>query len=167
MQLTRAMALEWARYGIRVNALCPGYIETALNSDFFQSEPGLALIRRIPQRRIGQPEYLDGAMLLLASDLGTFITGADLAVAGGHLVSTLKGQEAMDFTAGLHGLSKTKFFRSKPIATAGMPTTTFPKTGWLRCGKKQSQKGFGAFSSRKKPAARALEKLAWRSATKK
>ena len=89
MQLTRAMALEWARYGIRVNALCPGYIETELNSDFFQSEPGLALIRRIPQRRIGQPEYLDGAMLLLASDLGTFITGADLAVDGGHLVSSL------------------------------------------------------------------------------
>ena len=89
MQLTRAMALEWARYGIRVNALCPGYIETELNSDFFQSEPGLALIRRIPQRRIGQPEYLDGAMLLLASDLGTFIAGADLAVDGGHLVSSL------------------------------------------------------------------------------
>lgn len=89
IQLTKALALEWARYGVRINALCPGYVETDLNRDFFASEPGLALIRRIPQRRLGQPEDLDGALLLLASDAGRYITGAELAVDGGHLVSSL------------------------------------------------------------------------------
>ena len=89
MRLTEALALEWARYGIRVNALCPGYIGTDLNRDFFDSDAGKALIRRIPQRRLGKPEDLDGALLLLASDAGRYITGASLSVDGGHLVSSL------------------------------------------------------------------------------
>lgn len=89
VQMTKAMALEWARYGIRVNALCPGYIETPLNADFFASDAGKALIRRIPQRRLGREEELDGPLLLLASDAGSYITGATLAVDGGHLVSSL------------------------------------------------------------------------------
>jgi len=89
VQLTRALALEWARHGIRVNALCPGYIETGINRDFFATEAGQALIRRIPQRRLGQPEDLDGALLLLVSDAGRYITGADIVVDGGHLVSSL------------------------------------------------------------------------------
>ena len=87
--LTEAMALELARYGIRVNALAPGYIETDMNRDFFRTEPGLALIRRVPQRRLGQPEDLDGALLLLASDASSFMTGSTLVVDGGHLVSGL------------------------------------------------------------------------------
>mgnify|MGYP001081621347 CR=1 FL=1 len=87
--LTRALALEWARYHIRVNAIAPGYIETDLNREFFQSPPGQALIKRIPQRRLGQPEDLDGALLLLASKSSRFITGATLVVDGGHLQSTL------------------------------------------------------------------------------
>jgi len=89
VHLTRALALEWARHDVRVNALCPGYIETPLNSDFFAGEAGQALIRRIPQRRLGKPEELDGALLLLASAAGRYITGASLAVDGGHLVSSL------------------------------------------------------------------------------
>ncbi|WP_409564892.1 SDR family NAD(P)-dependent oxidoreductase [Microvirga sp.] len=89
VQLTKAMALELARYGIRVNALCPGYIETNLNQEFFASEVGQALVKRIPQRRLGRPEDLDGPLLLLCSDAGSYITGASLAVDGGHLVSTL------------------------------------------------------------------------------
>lgn len=89
VRLTEALALEWARYGIRVNALCPGYIETDLNRDFFAGEAGKALIRRIPQRRLGQPAELDGPLLLLASDAGSYITGASLAADGGHLVSSL------------------------------------------------------------------------------
>lgn len=89
IQLTRSLALEWARHGIRVNALCPGYIETDINRDFFATESGKELIRRIPQRRLGRAEELEGALLLLCSDKGSYITGTTLAVDGGHLVSTL------------------------------------------------------------------------------
>ena len=89
IQLTKAMALELARYRIRVNTLAPGYVETGINREFFASEAGQALIKRVPQRRIGKPEELDGPLLVLASDAGSYITGAVLAVDGGHLVSTL------------------------------------------------------------------------------
>ena len=89
IQLTKALALEWARYGIRINALCPGYIETDLNREFLASPAGEELVKRIPQRRIGQAEDLDGALLLLASEAGRYITGTTLAVDGGHLVSSL------------------------------------------------------------------------------
>ncbi|WP_269933138.1 SDR family NAD(P)-dependent oxidoreductase [Aminobacter sp. HY435] len=89
IQLTKALALEWAREGIRVNALCPGYIETDINRDFFASAAGLDLIKRIPQRRLGRPQELDGALLLLASAAGSYITGSSIEVDGGHLVSSL------------------------------------------------------------------------------
>ncbi len=89
VQLTKALALEWARHKIRVNALAPGYIETDLNDAFFASEAGKALIRRIPQRRLGEARELDGALLLLASDAGSYMTGSVIAVDGGHLVSGL------------------------------------------------------------------------------
>ncbi|HEY1460654.1 MAG TPA: glucose 1-dehydrogenase [Casimicrobiaceae bacterium] len=89
IQLTKAMALELARHKIRVNALAPGYVETGINREFFESEPGQALIKRVPQRRIGRADELDAALLLLASDAGSYMTGAVLAVDGGHLVNTL------------------------------------------------------------------------------
>jgi NAD(P)-dependent dehydrogenase (short-subunit alcohol dehydrogenase family) len=89
IHLTRALAMEWARHDIRVNAICPGYIETEMNGDFWKTPAGQRLIDRIPQRRIGQPEHLDGALLLLASDAGTFMTGSVLTVDGGHTVSSL------------------------------------------------------------------------------
>ena len=89
VQLTKATALEWARYGIRVNAICPGYIETPLNADFFATDAGQALIKRIPQRRLGRLQDLDGPLLLLASDAGAYMTGSEIAVDGGHLVSSL------------------------------------------------------------------------------
>lgn len=89
IHLTKAMALELARHKIRVNALAPGYVETSINRDFFGSDAGQALIKRIPQRRIGNPEELDAALLLFASDAGSYTTGAVLAIDGGHLVSTL------------------------------------------------------------------------------
>ncbi|MEO6699470.1 MAG: SDR family oxidoreductase [Paraperlucidibaca sp.] len=88
-QLTKAQALEWSRYGIRVNALAPGYIETSLNRDFFASEAGQRLIKRMPAGRLGQPDELDGALLLLASEAGRFINGTIISVDGGHLASSL------------------------------------------------------------------------------
>ncbi len=89
MHLTRAMALELARHGVRVNALAPGYVQTELNRDFLVSEPGQRLMSRIPQRRFGLPEELDGPLLLLASDAGAYITGSIIFADGGHLVSSL------------------------------------------------------------------------------
>lgn len=89
IQMTKALALEWARYGIRVNALAPGYVSTELNADFFASPPGQALIKRIPQRRLGELEHLDGPLLLLLSDASSYMTGSVVAVDGGHLVSGL------------------------------------------------------------------------------
>jgi NAD(P)-dependent dehydrogenase (short-subunit alcohol dehydrogenase family) len=89
IHLTQALAMEWARYKIRVNAICPGYIETEMNSDFWKTPGGQKLIDRIPQRRIGQPEHLDGALLLLASKAGDFMTGSVITVDGGHMVSSL------------------------------------------------------------------------------
>ena len=89
IQLTKAMALELARYKIRVNALAPGYVATSMNREFFSTEAGQALIKRIPQRRLGNPEELDAALLLLASDAGSFATGTVLAIDGGQLVNTL------------------------------------------------------------------------------
>ncbi len=89
VQLTKQMALEWARHGIRVNALAPGYVETDLNRDFFKSEAGQVMLKRIPQRRLGQPADLDGPLMLLLSNAAAYITGAVLAVDGGHLLSSL------------------------------------------------------------------------------
>lgn len=88
-QMVRALALEWARHGIRVNALAPGYIETDLNREFFQSDAGQALIKRMPTRRLGQPDDLKGALMLLASDASLHMTGSSIVVDGGHLQSTL------------------------------------------------------------------------------
>ena len=89
IQMTKALALEWARHGIRVNALAPGYFVTELNDDFFQSEAGQALIKRVPQRRLGQLTELDGPLLLLISNAGSFMTGSIVTVDGGHMVSGL------------------------------------------------------------------------------
>ncbi len=89
VQMTHALALEWARDNIRVNALAPGYIATDINSDFFASPAGEAMIKRIPQRRLGQPTDLDGPLLLLASDASAYMTGSVITADGGHLQSTL------------------------------------------------------------------------------
>jgi 3-oxoacyl-[acyl-carrier protein] reductase len=86
-QLTRTMALELARHDVRVNALAPGYIVTEINREFLATEAGERLRRRIPQRRFGAPEDLDGALLLLASDASRYMTGSILLVDGGLLLA--------------------------------------------------------------------------------
>jgi NAD(P)-dependent dehydrogenase (short-subunit alcohol dehydrogenase family) len=86
-QLTRSMALELARHGVRVNALAPGYIETEINRDFLATEAGERMKKRIPQRRFGTPEDLDGALLLLASDASRYMTGSIIVIDGGFLLA--------------------------------------------------------------------------------
>ncbi|HEX8929168.1 MAG TPA: SDR family oxidoreductase, partial [Actinomycetota bacterium] len=83
------LAVEWARHGIRVNAIAPGYVLTPINAEIFATDAGQALVKRSPQRRLGKPEDLTGPLLLLASDAGAHMTGATLGVDGGHSVNPL------------------------------------------------------------------------------
>jgi len=89
VQLTKALALEWARYGIRVNAIAPGYVETEINQGLFDTEAGQALVKRVPMRRLGTAEELHGALFLLASDAGSYMTGSVITVDGGHTSNSL------------------------------------------------------------------------------
>ena len=90
IQLTQSLALELARYQIRVNAIAPGYFKTEMNDAYFDSDKGQSYIRdSVPMRRLGQLQELNGPFLLLASDAGAFMSGAVLAVDGGHLVGSL------------------------------------------------------------------------------
>lgn len=84
VQMTKSMALDLWRYNIRVNAICPGYFKTEINADFFDTEAGHNAIKRLPPRRLGQNEELDGLLVLLASDASSFITGTAIPVDGGH-----------------------------------------------------------------------------------
>ena len=87
--LTHVLAMELARHGILVNALAPGYVETDFNRAFFQTEAGKALISRIPLKRLGQTEDLDAALLFLASPASAYVTGAVIAIDGGHGVAAI------------------------------------------------------------------------------
>ena len=78
--MTQCMAREWARYDINVNAICPGFIETELNDEWFETEKGKAQIKSFPKRRLQKPEDLNSTLLLLASDASRAITGALLNV---------------------------------------------------------------------------------------
>jgi NAD(P)-dependent dehydrogenase (short-subunit alcohol dehydrogenase family) len=83
---TKTLALEWARYNIQVNALCPGYFLTDLNRDFFQTPAGQKVIGKIPQRRVADPKEIRGITLLLASDASSFMTGSVVVLDGGHML---------------------------------------------------------------------------------
>jgi len=86
VQLTKALAIELAFRGIRVNAIAPGYVITEINREYLTTGPGAGMAREIPVGRIGEERDLDGALLLLASDAGRFITGATVVVDGGHMI---------------------------------------------------------------------------------
>jgi len=83
MQMTRALALEWARHRIDVNAICPGYIETEMNAAHWQTEAGKRFVARFPRRRVGTPDALDGLTLLLCSSQSDFMTGSIIPVDDG------------------------------------------------------------------------------------
>jgi NAD(P)-dependent dehydrogenase (short-subunit alcohol dehydrogenase family) len=85
--ITRQMASELARNGVRVNSLAPGYILTDLNREYFESEPGKALTARVPMRRLGLPADLVGPLLFLSSDASQYVTGQVLVADGGHAVA--------------------------------------------------------------------------------
>ncbi len=87
IHLTKAMALELVRHHIRVNALAPGFFPTDMTEDYLASEHGRAMIAGLPMRRVGRPEELDGALLLLASARSSYITGSVITVDGGHLLT--------------------------------------------------------------------------------
>jgi NAD(P)-dependent dehydrogenase (short-subunit alcohol dehydrogenase family) len=87
--MTRQMALEMARFGVRVNAIAPGYFKTEINDDYVDSEAGAKMIRRVAMRRLGEKSELSGPLLLLASEAGSFMTGATIVVDGGHLLAPL------------------------------------------------------------------------------
>ncbi|MEM0987073.1 MAG: SDR family oxidoreductase [Pseudomonadota bacterium] len=89
IHMTKNLALDWARHGIRVNALAPGYFQTDINEDFLAGDYGQTMLKRIPQRRTGVFEELTGPLLLLASDASSYMTGSVIAVDGGHLCSAL------------------------------------------------------------------------------
>ena len=89
IHLTRSMAWEFARYNIRVNALCPGYFSTEINADFLKTEWAQASLKRVPQRRIGELNELTGPLLLLTSNAGSFMTGEALVVDGGQSINSM------------------------------------------------------------------------------
>jgi acyl-CoA thioesterase FadM len=73
IQMTKAQALEWGRYGINTNAICPGYIRTEINDAYWETDGGRKLMQMLPRRRLGKPEDLDGVLLLLVADESQFI----------------------------------------------------------------------------------------------
>jgi NAD(P)-dependent dehydrogenase (short-subunit alcohol dehydrogenase family) len=83
IHMTRAMALEWGRYGINVNALCPGYIDTEINHHHWQTEAGQKLIAMLPRKRVGQPQDLDAVLMMLCANQSHFINGAVIAADDG------------------------------------------------------------------------------------
>ena len=84
IHMTRAMALEWGRFGINVNALCPGYIDTEINHHHWQTEAGQKLVQTLPRKRVGQPQDLDAALMMLCANESHFINGAVLAADDGY-----------------------------------------------------------------------------------
>ena len=84
--MTKAMALEWGKYDINTNALCPGYIETEMNADYWQTEAGKAFLSRFPRPRVGTPSDLDGMLLVLAGPAGRFVNGSVVSVDDGFAV---------------------------------------------------------------------------------
>lgn len=83
IQMTKAMALEWGKFGINVNAICPGYIDTEINHTHWQTEQGHKLVQMLPRKRVGHPQDLDALLVMLCSDQSHFINGAVISADDG------------------------------------------------------------------------------------
>ena len=83
IQMTKAMAVEWGKFGINVNAICPGYIDTEINHHHWKTEQGEKLVSMLPRKRVGKPEDLDALLVMLASGQSHFINGAVIAADDG------------------------------------------------------------------------------------
>ena len=86
IQMTKVLAMEWGRFGINVNAICPGYIDTEINHHHWQTEQGKKLVNMLPRKRVGQPQDLDALLILLASAESSFINGAIISADDGFAV---------------------------------------------------------------------------------
>ena len=86
VQMTKAMALEWGKFGINVNAICPGYIDTEINHHHWETEQGKKLVQMLPRKRIGKPEDLDALLVMLASGESHFVNGAVIAADDGFAI---------------------------------------------------------------------------------
>lgn len=90
VQMTKALATEYIRFGVRVNCINPGYFLTEINSDYYSSDKGKKYIQtNMPMKRLGELDELNGALILLASDASRFMTGSIVVVDGGHVISSL------------------------------------------------------------------------------
>ena len=89
IRMTEALAVEWSRYGIRVNAIAPGFFVTDINREFFGTPQSDKMMKAVPMRRPGEIPELDGAVLLLASNAGAYMTGTTVTVDGGHAINSL------------------------------------------------------------------------------
>jgi NAD(P)-dependent dehydrogenase (short-subunit alcohol dehydrogenase family) len=83
VHMTKAMALEWGRFGINVNALCPGYIDTEINHHHWQTDAGQKLVQMLPRKRVGKPQDLDAVLMLLCANESHFVNGAVIAADDG------------------------------------------------------------------------------------
>ncbi|WP_425260455.1 SDR family oxidoreductase [Rubrivivax sp. RP6-9] len=83
VHMTKAMALEWGRFGINVNALCPGYIDTEINHHHWQTDAGQKLVQMLPRKRVGKPQDLDAALMMLCANESHFVNGAVIAADDG------------------------------------------------------------------------------------
>ena len=86
VHMTRAMALEWGRYGINVNALCPGYVDTEINHHVWQTEAGQKMVQAMPRKRVGKPQDLDAALMMLCANESHFVNGAVISADDGQAV---------------------------------------------------------------------------------
>jgi len=86
IHMTRAMALEWGRFGINVNAICPGYIDTEINHHYWQTEQGQKLMNMLPRKRVGQPQDLDTVLTMLCANESHFVNGAVIQADDGFAV---------------------------------------------------------------------------------